>query len=67
MILAHGHMSEMALCITDPEENIQKMANYFFTEMSKKSNSLYCALPDVMSHLCELKEIDEEKFREIMK
>merc|ERR1712110_506851 len=68
MIKIKGQISDMALCIMDENEKICNMAKLFFTELSRKGNKLYNVMPDIVSRLSDPAcEIDEDKFKEIMK
>ena len=68
MIKVKGQISDMALCIMDDQEKISNMAKLFFTELSRKGNALYNVMPDIVSRLSDpAANIDEEKFKEIMR
>jgi len=68
MIKIKGQISDMALCIMDENEKISNMAKLFFTELSRKGNKLYNVMPDIVSRLSDpANEIEEDKFKEIMK
>jgi len=68
MIKVKGQISDMALCIMDEHEKISNMAKLFFTELSRKGNALYNVMPDIVSRLSDpAANIDEEKFKEIMR
>lgn len=67
MILVHGHISEMACCIVDPDENLNSMSKNFFTQLARKANNLYSVLPDIFSHLSDMEELKEDDLRCIMK
>ncbi|KAK4878019.1 hypothetical protein RN001_010525 [Aquatica leii] len=67
MIRVQGHISEMACCIVDAEEQLRNMSKNFFTQLSHKGNNLYNVLPDIFLHLCENKSLNEENLKFIMK
>lgn len=67
MILAHGHVAEMAWCLVDKNETLKSMSKHFFNLLANKSNNLYNVLPDIFSHLCDSEEMDEKDLRHIMK
>jgi len=68
MIKVKGQISDMAFCIVDPIERISGLAKLFFAELSKKGNTLYNVMPDIVSRLSDPeKGIVEENFRMIMK
>ncbi|KYR02972.1 condensin-2 complex subunit D3 [Tieghemostelium lacteum] len=51
MIKVKGQISEMALCIEDPDERVCNLAKLFFTTLANKGTRLYNALPDIISRL----------------
>ena len=58
----------MAFCIVDTVERISGLAKLFFSELSKKGNTLYNVMPDIVSRLSDPeKGIAEDHFRLIMK
>lgn len=67
MILVHGHISEMALCIVDKDEKLNSMSRQFFTLLANKAHNLYSVLPDIFSHLSDLEELQDTDLRCIMK
>ncbi|KAF5285204.1 hypothetical protein FQR65_LT13319 [Abscondita terminalis] len=67
MIRVQGHISTMACCIVDREEQLRDMSKNFFTQLSHKGNNLYNVLPDIFSHLCDGKSLTEEDLKLIMK
>jgi len=68
MIKVKGQISDMAFCIVDSVERISGLAKLFFSELSKKGNTLYNVMPDIVSRLSEPeKGIAEDHFRHIMK
>lgn len=67
MILPHGHLSEMAICLVDEDPEIKQLSNKFFLELSGKVDNMYNELPDIFSHLCDLGELEEKDLRYIMK
>lgn len=68
MMKVRGQISDLALCIVDPEFQISCMASSLFEELSKKGNTLYNVMPDIISRLSNPStEVAEDKFRTIMK
>ncbi|PRP82720.1 hypothetical protein PROFUN_09982 [Planoprotostelium fungivorum] len=65
MIKVKGQISDMAVCLEDPEERIVDLSKLFFMEYSKKGNSIYNVLPDLISNLSSSQSGDS--FRSIMK
>ena len=58
----------MACCIVDSVDKIAGLAKLFFSELSKKGNTLYNVMPDIVSRLSDPeKGVEEEPFRTIMK
>jgi condensin complex subunit 1 len=64
MIKVKGQISEMAICLEDPDRRISDLAKLFFTELSQKDNAIYNNLPDIISNLSSL---DKEKYNRILK
>lgn len=67
LILAKGNISEMARCMADDDADMANMSKQFFTNLSRKVNSLYTALPDIFSHLCNLEDLSIQNLQDIMK
>eukprot|EP00092_Neocalanus_flemingeri_P032797 GFUD01035670.1.p1 GENE.GFUD01035670.1~~GFUD01035670.1.p1 ORF type:complete len:1485 (+),score=509.47 GFUD01035670.1:55-4509(+) len=68
MIKVKGQISDMAFCIVDEDSRISGLAKLFFSELSKKGNTLYNVMPDIVSRLSDPeKGIVEDNFRMIMK
>lgn len=68
MVKVKGHVSEMARCTVDRDENIMMLTKKFFTELSTKGNAIYNVMPDIISRLSAPDaEVEEEQFHEIMK
>jgi condensin complex subunit 1 len=68
MIRVKGQISDLAMCIVDPAEEIRTMTQQFFKEIAHKSNILYNVLPDIISRLSDMKlNLEEDKYRTIMK
>lgn len=67
MIRVRGQLSDMAICIVDPNEDIIKVTKEFFKAIKDKSNILYNVLPDIISRLSSADAmLQEDKFRAIM-
>lgn len=67
MVKVRGQISDMALCIVDPEERIAVMASEFFRDLSKKGNTLYNVMPDIISRLSNPSmNVSEDHFHVIL-
>lgn len=67
MIRVRGQLSDMAVCIVDPNEEIRQHTKNFFKAIKDKSNILYNVLPDIISRLSSADAmLQEDKFRTIM-
>lgn len=68
MIRVKGQISDLALCIVDQNKEIQATAEEFFKEISRKDNTLYNVIPDIMSRLSDPSlNLVEEKFQVVMR
>ncbi|KAJ7317585.1 hypothetical protein JRQ81_003747 [Phrynocephalus forsythii] len=68
IVKVKGQVSEMATLLIDPEEEIARLAQNFFTELSSKDNAVYNLLPDIISRLSDPGSgIEEQSFRTIMR
>uniref|UniRef100_A0AAG5CMQ8 Condensin complex subunit 1 n=1 Tax=Anopheles atroparvus TaxID=41427 RepID=A0AAG5CMQ8_ANOAO len=68
MIRVKGQISELALCIVDPVDEIRTITEQFFKEIAHKSNILYNVLPDIISRLSDSNlQLQEEKYHIIMR
>jgi len=68
MIKVKGQISEMAVCLEDPEKRISDLAHLFFHELAHKGNSpVYNLLPDLVGRLSADPSVTPEAFRNIMK
>jgi len=68
MMKVKGPISEIALCVEDPETRIADLARLFFQELSGKGNSpIYNVLPDVISRLSANPEVTADSFKAVMK
>lgn len=63
-----GQVSELAVCLIDPEEDIRGETTQFFNELANKGNALYNIMPDISARLTN-RDIDqkEDKFQHIIK
>jgi len=67
MMKVRGQMSEIVLCLVDPDSQVNKMCHSFFFEMSNKGKSfIYNILPEVISNLSSMSNLSEEHFKTIM-
>jgi condensin complex subunit 1 len=46
-----GHVAEVGVCLHDPEPRVAALAEWFFLELSKRGNTVFNLLPDMLSHL----------------
>ncbi|XP_034947565.1 condensin complex subunit 1 [Chelonus insularis] len=61
-------ISDIALCIVDPDDQIRHIAESFFNELAQKDNILYNTLPDIISKLTSADEnINEDDLHNIFK
>ncbi|GAB6019778.1 Ncapd2p [Chamberlinius hualienensis] len=68
MIKVKGCVSDVALCIIDDNDKIQKLAKQIFYDLSHKSNAIFNLLPDIISRLSDVEVgTTEEKFQTIMR
>lgn len=68
MVKVKGQISDIALCIIDPDPRISAMSRMFFSEFARKANALYNVMPDIISRLCDPEaNVAEEDFRVILK
>lgn len=62
-----GQLGEMAKCIEDDDERIREMSRMFFAELAGKDNAVYNHFVDMFSLLSADAELDEERFRKVVK
>ncbi|KAG8236848.1 hypothetical protein J437_LFUL017213, partial [Ladona fulva] len=51
MVKVKGQISDMALCILDPNRKLSEIAKLFFKELAQKGNALYNVMTDIISRL----------------
>eukprot|EP01132_Coremiostelium_polycephalum_P010173 gene10173-12479_t len=51
MIKVKGQISEMAICLEDPDPDVSNYAKLFFTTLNSKGTHLYNVIPDIISAL----------------
>ncbi|CAG0901703.1 unnamed protein product [Darwinula stevensoni] len=67
MIKVRGQISDVALCIMDPDPGVSNAARLFFVELAGKGNSVYNVLPDIISRLSDAEVgTSEEHFQNIL-
>ncbi|KAK6964823.1 condensin complex subunit 1 [Biomphalaria glabrata] len=67
MVKVKGQISELAVCIVDPDVSISGQAKLFFHELAKKSNSMY-NMPDIISRLSDPDiGVSQDHFQAIIK
>ena len=68
MIRVKGQISYLVVLLEDPSKHIQGLARVFFMEWGKRgSNPVYTVLPECISSLLEMSEVDYEKFTRLIK
>ncbi|KAG8435743.1 hypothetical protein GDO86_013621 [Hymenochirus boettgeri] len=68
MVKVKGQVSEMAVLLIDPDQDIAALARNFFNELSNKGNAVYNLLPDIISRLSDPDcGVEEEAFHTIMR
>lgn len=68
MVKVKGQISDIALCIIDPDSRISGMSRMFFSEFARKGNALYNVMPDIISRLCDPEAaVNEDDFRVVLK
>ncbi|XP_068115007.1 condensin complex subunit 1 [Hyperolius riggenbachi] len=68
MVKVKGQVSEMAVLLIDPDQEISSLARNFFTELSNKGNAVYNLLPDIISRLSDPEcGVEEAAFQTIMR
>ncbi|XP_046630867.1 condensin complex subunit 1-like isoform X2 [Daphnia pulicaria] len=68
MVKVKGQISDIALCVIDPDTRISSMSRMFFSEFARKGNALYNVMPDIISRLCDPEAaVAEENFRVVLK
>ncbi|MCO5547427.1 hypothetical protein L7F22_000876 [Adiantum nelumboides] len=67
MMKVKGHITEMTLRLEDMDMSISNSVKLFFHEFSKKGNNpIYNLLPDILSRLSSMKDLQQETFNNIM-
>ncbi|KAH7430593.1 hypothetical protein KP509_08G005100 [Ceratopteris richardii] len=67
MMKVKGHITEMTLRLEDEDLSISNSVKLFFHELSKKGNNpIYNLLPDILSRLSNMRDLQQEKFNNIM-
>ncbi|PPJ59415.1 hypothetical protein CBER1_02385 [Cercospora berteroae] len=62
-----GQLGEMAKCVEDSDQSIREMSRMFFSELAGKDNAIYNHFVDMFSLLSADEELEEERFRRIIK
>ncbi|KAI5084153.1 hypothetical protein GOP47_0000322 [Adiantum capillus-veneris] len=67
MMKVKGHITEMTLRLEDTDLSISNSVKLFFHELSKKGNNpIYNLLPDILSRLSSMNDLQQETFNNIM-
>ncbi|XP_029436445.1 condensin complex subunit 1 [Rhinatrema bivittatum] len=68
LVKVKGQISEMAVLLNDPDEEIAGLARNFFHELANKGNAVYNLLPDIISRLSHSEcGVGEDVFQRIMR
>ena len=62
-----GQLGEMAKCIEDSDNRIRDMSRMFFAELAGKDNAVYNHFVDMFSLLSADEELEEDRFRRVIK
>lgn len=62
-----GQLGDMAKCVEDEDDRIKEMSRMFFAELAGKDNAVYNHFVDMFSLLSADEELDEDRFRKIIK
>ncbi|CEP22655.1 unnamed protein product [Cyberlindnera jadinii] len=62
-----GQLSQMALCLEDPDQGISDMCRLFFTELAGKDNAIYNGFIDIFSGLSNDKNLEKDSMKHILK
>nr|XP_008191925.1 PREDICTED: condensin complex subunit 1 isoform X2 [Tribolium castaneum] len=68
MIRASSRISEMAVCLIDPDPEVSQLCRSFFTKIAQKdNNNIVSLIPDIFSYLVKQEEITEADLRYVIK
>ena len=68
MIRVKGQISFLVVLMEDPSDHVQQLAKVFFTEWGKRGNNpIYNILPECISALMEMPEVNFDKFSRLIK
>jgi condensin complex subunit 1 len=62
-----GQLSQMAICLEDPDQGIADMCKLFFTELATKDNAVYNGFIDIFSGLSNDDNLDKDAMKRIIK
>lgn len=63
-----GQVSELAVCLVDPEEDVRHATTEFFKELANKEHALSNIMHDILSRLIDPSlKLEEANFRSIIK
>lgn len=62
-----GQLGEMAKCVEDADQGIRELSRMFFSELAGKDNAIYNHFVDMFSLLSADQELDEDRFRRVIK
>lgn len=67
MVKVKGQVSNIVLCLEDPDPRISDLAKMFFQELSKRSNNpIYNLMPDIIGNLSNMELPAKDTFRRVM-
>lgn len=67
MIKVRSHISEMAACMFDPSREIADICKIFFGRLAQKDNNLVNLIPDILSQLIKMDDLNDENLHNILK
>ncbi|XP_030043749.1 condensin complex subunit 1 [Microcaecilia unicolor] len=68
LVKVKGQVSEMAILVSDSDEEIARLARNFVNELANKGNTVYNLLPDIISRLSDPEcGVGEDVFQTIMR
>ena len=68
MVRVKGQISRLVVRLEDPSERIRTLPKVFFTEWGKRGNNpIYNVLPECISSLLEMPEINYEQFQRLIR
>lgn len=66
VIRVQKNISEMTIFLVAKEEELRMMSKEFFSALAAKGMILYNVLPDIFSHIGDVKKVTQDEFTTIM-